>query len=897
LTIVFLLTLFAQMVLSAPRKSPTIDEPNHLTRGYAYLETGDLRLSRDEGHPPLYNLLCALPLALMPDLYLPTHLPSWQIGFRNAFAVDFLFGTRLVGEEQLPLEQVFFLGRLPVMWTTLLLSALVARWAGEEYGRWGSIVALFLCAFDPNLIAHGRLVTTDVGVTFAFLLSVYLFWRYVRQPSAQGLVLSGLALGFAQGTKFSALLLIPMLGLLGLIECLHPRSRLRWTARLSSKRHSPEAVQSGSRRTSTPGGRLSGLLALGASMVAMLLLCGVVLWASYGFQMGPLVIPSGTLRLPERWASKLASVPVPAPIYVEGLLKTLAHASEVGHPTFLMGDRSDRGWWFYFPVAFALKTPLPTLLVLLGAGVSLVWARFRRDEWPLVLVPGIYFALSMGSELNLGYRHLLPILPFLWVFAGRLGALPCVSTGKVFGAESAIGMRLRQGGEDTTRSRAGLRSWLPWGVLVTGVGLAAWLVVGNLWIAPHYLTFFNLLAGGPREGWRYLVDSNLDWGQELWGLDAYLEKARPERLHLSWFGCTYPHLYGRDLDYRLLPSHFSYPYPGNAARSSYNPLYPEPGLYVVGATNLNGVGLAAGDVFKRFRDIEPIDRIGHSLLVYEVPVKPGITSFSPTCISRLRFKDLSDETEMLSLGRGPGSVKWFDERRSFVLPGSGEVAYVLPNPPLAFAQAWQESFLARAKVMHRQPEGERTSSGRKLPPAIVYHLQRDPDAEELGSEILAAAGGASISWSPSTVFDQGAELHPLTGPVSFEHGLDLVGYVLLSEARLKAGETLELLTVWRANAEMPPEASDLRVFVHLLDSQSQVWGAEDRLDLHPPTWGPGDILVQHHRVPLSSETPPGTYQLQVGLYAAITMERLVVHDGDRPVGDRLLLTPIDVGAQ
>ena len=177
LRVVLLLGLFAQLLFSAGLKSPTIDEPNHLTRGYAYLETGDLRLSRGEGHPPLFNLLCALPAFLLSNLSLPLHRASWAYGFRNAFAVEFIFGGTV------PLDRLFFLSRLPVILTTLCLAALIARWASELYGPWGSLVSLILCVFDPNLIAHGRLTTTDMGLTFFVFLAVYVFWRFVHKPS------------------------------------------------------------------------------------------------------------------------------------------------------------------------------------------------------------------------------------------------------------------------------------------------------------------------------------------------------------------------------------------------------------------------------------------------------------------------------------------------------------------------------------------------------------------------------------------------------------------------------------------------------------------------------------------------------------------------------------------
>jgi len=413
-----------------------------------------------------------------------------------------------------------------------------------------------------------------------------------------------------------------------------------------------------------------------------------------------------------------------------------------------------------------------------------------------------------------------------------------------------------------------------------------------LYIAPDYLTFFNVLAGGPREGWRLLVDSNLDWGQELWALDAFLKERQPERVHLSWFGCTYPHLYGRELEYRLLPSHFAYPYPSTAARSAYNPLHPEPGMYVIGATNLNGVGLAAGDVFARFREIEPMERIGNSLFVYEVPGAPAAQGTWPTCISGLRFKDLSEETNDASLGRGPGAVKWFDHRTSFVLPGTGETAYVLPSPPLAFAPTWQAAFLDVAEVTHHQAEGVQTPSGPALPEATVYHLDRAA-ADALGDLILAGTEDAPLSWSPAVVFDANAELYSLGDSALFEYGLELVGYAVSTGTTMRPGETMDLVTVWRPRSELGAAASDLKVFVHLIDAESQVWGGEDRLDLHPPTWQKGDLLVQMHRVPLSVDAPPGLLQLEIGLYAPITMKRLALYDRlEQPVGDRLLLSPV-----
>jgi hypothetical protein len=598
-------------------------------------------------------------------------------------------------------------------------------------------------------------------------------------------------------------------------------------------------------------------------MAVLLVLAGLTLWAIYGFRVG---------------RPNEGAVPVLAPEYFEGLGKTLAHAADFGHPAFLLGERSTRGWWYYFPVAFVLKTPLASLCALLCALSLNLWDRSRRvgrrAEGMLILTPAVYFAFSMSSALNIGYRHLLPILPFLFVYAGRLG--PVVE-------------RSLSGGRKGFRRRA---------VIGLAVSLSVWLVAGTLSVAPHYLAYFNAIAGGPDGGWRYLVDSNLDWGQDLPSLKRYLAgRETTEPVNLSWFGCTYPHLYGLDLSYRLLPSHLSYPYPGDAARSAYNPFHPEPGLYAIGATNLNGVGLAAGDVFERFRGQEPLDRVGHSIHIYEVT--DGGEEGGPTCISRLRFKDLSDATVAASLGRGQGAVKWFDHEQSYILPAAGDPAYVLAGPPLTFFPAWQAAFLERAVVAHTQADGqtvmrgEGASSGRALPGAIVYALDR-ASADGLREELLAGVSSDPKAWSPSTVFDESAQINAISGPASFDYGLDLLGYVLVSGETVRPGELLELITVWRSTAEMPAEAFDLRVFVHLLDNGSRLWGGEDRLDLHPATWEAGDLLVQSHQVPLAEGAEPGTYQLEIGLYAPITMKRLALFADGAEVADRLLLQPVQV---
>ena len=145
-------------------------------------------------------------------------------------------------------------------------------------------------------------------------------------------------------------------------------------------------------------------------------------------------------------------------------------------------------------------------------------------------------------------------------------------------------------------------------------------------------------------------------------------------------------------------------------------------------------------------------------------------------------------------------------------------------------------------------------------------------------------------------FDAQAEIHALPTPLTFDHRLQMEGYELTPGPAIEAGDTLELVTVWRAGGTVPAAASDLRMFVHLLDAESRVWAAEDRLDLHPPTWEEGDLLVQHHHLVTPPDAPPGEYQLELGVYTAIRMQRLRVYDGAQAVSDRVLLHPVTITA-
>ncbi len=529
-----LMLAFGLALTSAVTKSPTMDEQNHIARGAAYLDTGDPRLSIE--HPPLVNMLSALPAHLLLDLRLPLDTIWWESAEWYHFADLFLWETNLNA------EQIVFLARLPVIGMGLVLIALVFRWAGAHFGPWGGLLAATFCALDPNILAHERLSTTDLGGTLFAFLAAYALWGAARNPSMRRVLWAGLTMGLAFAAKLSMLLFGPILALTVLLDGLPGgpgRARRLW-------------------------GRV-GLMAL-VGLLGLL-----VVWAAYGFQMGTL---------------EGFRFPVPAAPYVQGVRAVLGFASG-GRPGYLLGRVSTEGWWYYFPVAFVVKTPPATLAGLLIATVVAL-RRPARDDLFVLVPPLALFLVFSAARLNLGYRHLLPVLPFLAVHIGRLAP--------------GVGWIA-----NPTWRRLAKPPYL-------SVALVVALAFSTFSIYPHFLAYFNFVGGGPQNGWHILLDSNVDWGQDLRGLRDWMERENVERVRLSWFGSARPEAYG--INYDLLPG-----VPHGFFRSGdppFDPEQPAPGIYAISVTNLVGVVFPDPDLYAWFRERPPDDRIGYSIFIYRV---------------------------------------------------------------------------------------------------------------------------------------------------------------------------------------------------------------------------------------------------------------------------------------
>jgi hypothetical protein len=587
LLVAVLLLAYGLMLGSAGRKSATVDEQSHLFRGVAYLLEGATHFLL--GHPLGGSILAALPLLTEPDLTLPLDTPAWDDG--NWSVAGSLFLWQINDNP----HQLIFLGRLSMMWLTLLLAVFVFRWGRALAGSLAGLVATALLLFDPNILAHGRLITDDIPVTFGFLLTVYGFWGWSQAKERdrwRWLLLTGLGLGLASLFKYSAALLLPILALLA--------GWLSWRGR-----------------------SWRPLWAAGAAAV----MAGLLIWLVYGLALQPL--PGGAFWEDIFWVIDYFDQPLGA---------------------YLLGEISYVGWWYYFPVTYLLKTPLPLLLLLVFTLGLILWQKRVRmgDTAVFLLLPiFLYLLVSLTMSLNIGYRHLLPMLPFI--------ALALV----------AYLWQDRTIPQSSKEREDFLGSFRIFMVKLPAVVAAVIVVAISLWQWPDYIPYFNLLAGGTDRHWQLLSDSNIDWGQDLPALATWQQETG-QSLKLSYFGTAYPSAYG--LDFEMLPTWAPGPEQIRPDWQLYNPARPAPGYYAISVTNLHGVVLDEGrDTFAYFRERMPLARIGGSIFIYEVAVNGPPVDMA---LSGLRPADLEPAIQQ----QWPGNdwrVRLFDASMSLLWSPEG----------------------------------------------------------------------------------------------------------------------------------------------------------------------------------------------------------------------------------
>lgn len=555
LVVLALLAVMAANLLTViKRKSITSDEIVHIPAGYYHLVAGNYTLNNE--HPPLVKMWAALPLLFLQPNEPPIAEPGAENSYARTHAVDGDFWTANARQ----FETISFWTRLPMIVLTLVFGWVIFLFTKELSNPRAGVMAVALYSLEPTVLAHGRIVHTDLPAALAYFLFVLALCRYHRLPSFRSALVVGVVTGVALVTKFSLVIVGPIFAVaMGMWILRAPSDGL---TRGKMVRH-----------------------ALVAGLVAL-----AIINLAYRFQRQPIIpadlawIAARTPEYGEAIINGIRGLSFLFPTYYLFGLYNVALHNHSGHATFLLGRYSDLGWWYYFPVAFALKT---TVAFLSLAIASLLWALWRlvvrRDRQLLFLLApiAVYLVVSLTSSINIGIRHFLPVYPFLFV----LGAL--------------LLDRLLH-----------VAKWR----YLAGVIAAALFIAMGLEAArayPDYVSYFNQLRGDqPR--WRLLSDSNVEWGDDVKDIAAYL-RARGETrvsgatsggwLTFRFFGVDYAD---------ILP-----PRPKDV-RTNY---------VVLGASFLNGSTVPGNaelpetereNYFAAYREREPEAVFGNSIYLYRV---------------------------------------------------------------------------------------------------------------------------------------------------------------------------------------------------------------------------------------------------------------------------------------
>ncbi|MBI2498164.1 MAG: glycosyltransferase family 39 protein [Opitutae bacterium] len=561
-----LLALHAGLALwAASRESVTADEILHVTGGYFYNRFGDYRIQPENGN--LTQRWVALPAWLMqaPPPPLADNI-YWRTSDQSVIGYQFFYET---GHDHWPMLMA---ARAMTVLLSLGTGLLVFFWARRLAGTAAGFLALAFYALDPSVLAHAGLATSDIAAVFFLLAAVTAFWRHLGGPDWRSGALSAAVFGLACVAKYSTVLLLPVMLLL-----------LVW------------------RILAEPAGRRARWLKLAPLTLAAHGAAAVfIIWLFYGFRYSGFAAdlpPADHFTVP--WAEVLPYIGWPGRLVQfcrDGQLLPEAFLygyswvvqSARARSAFLAGEYGYFGWIRFFPLAFLWKSTL-ALLAALAVGAGALLHRWRNhaarraddlsDVAPLLVLFGVYGIFSLASHLNIGHRHILPLYPVLFILVGGLAAPGLLAGGR----------------------RAALVALLIAGQLLAHAG-----------VAPHYLAFFNSLAGGPANGHRLLVDSSLDWGQDLPGLALWLQEsnrgATAQPVFLSYFGSGEPKYYGIKAVALPYVNGFKLPHPWYE---------PAAGIYCISATMLAQVyGAVPGPwtpeaerEYQQLRASEPLFRV------------------------------------------------------------------------------------------------------------------------------------------------------------------------------------------------------------------------------------------------------------------------------------------------
>lgn len=621
--------MFLIMYTSSQGESAIMDELAHIPAGYSYVQYGDMRINPE--HPPILKDIAAAPLLFL-DLNFPLDSKAWTSDVNGQWDL----GKHFLYEVGNDADRIVFWTRIGPMLLTALFGFLLFRLGSEFFGKRVALLATILFAFSPALLAHGKYVTTDVAAAFGFFIGIAYFLKYLREPSRRNLVIAGLAFGIAEGLKFSLILLIPFFIGIALIWVWTHERNFPW------------------RHMFAEAGRMIG-------RVCMIFAIGYIgiIWPLYQIHVWNYpAAPADQAHRSEIIASQqslcrdldiekigvsqyrdsvcnlktfrprvvaetviwMSDKPVLRPFaqYALGVLM-VGQRTVGGNTTYFLGEVARDAWKSYFPVVYLLKEPLAmhfltliALVLALGglrkgiraegfARIKERCAAFLRRyfvEVTMVLFIAFYWATSITANLNIGVRHIIPTFPFMFlvvsrVIIGHLRERPQVAFDLSPNTLKSL-------------TRFYTKKAVKYTVLVALVG---WYIVSVIMQYPHFITYFNELAGGPQNGYKYVADSNVDWGQDMKRLAQFVDDNNIDKIHLMYFGGGSPDYYLKD---KYVPW--------------WSSRGPEAGWFAISATFLDeAFGTPVGrytrtpeDSYLWLVDKTPVTVIGHSIFIYKL---------------------------------------------------------------------------------------------------------------------------------------------------------------------------------------------------------------------------------------------------------------------------------------
>ena len=559
LIIIILFFMVVQELAGMLHNSVVWDELCFVGAGKAIFSTGYMNYMLLADHPPLSYYLNSIPLIpLKFDEKIWQNNSCWKIGHEVLFKSSYSTGRLL------------FISRMPFIFLSILLAFFVLKWSTEIYGAKSGVFALFLYSFNPSIIAYSGIATADFTVAAMIFITAYYFWKLIKNHSKKNLLLAGIFFGLAQLSKITAIILIPMFMAMGFVALYSRQNKLK----------------------------LKDLI---KDFFAIMLIGFFLVLAFHKFQFGTIAGSLPPEYYTERAREEIGKIPtvskylvfvydkipLPAPVYI-GMVGNIFYLSLQEKAGFVFGRITSEIVWYFPLLTFFLKTSL-SLLIMLVITLILHKKLPKKDFLTnMSLLAPIILIFIIFSKTNkfAGVNHILAVYPFIFILASNL-----------------INIKIKNKK-----------------VLVTALLLSYAMPV--LLIAPYYLSYVNLLAGGPGNAYKIIVGANIDQGQELLELKKFISERGISNIKLSYWGSVDPKDY--NISYEYMPSPYFQPWQNN-----YTHIAPSPrnisedcskrsGLIAISVTNLQNAHLINKTCYDWLKNQKPIEKAGYSMFIYDI---------------------------------------------------------------------------------------------------------------------------------------------------------------------------------------------------------------------------------------------------------------------------------------